>query len=152
MVDDNSFWPYNPESLKLAKVIDWTSASKEAMAAARPGMIRKLEVTQLRTLKSRYQSLFDAMPADAREAAEAKMEGRKESEKPTASPLSKKDEILARIERIMSDAVDDPKIQLAGVEMTAKLEALFNQKQEDQGLAARMLKARERLSRAGYYS
>lgn len=131
MVDDNSFWPYNPESLKLAKVIDWTSASKEAMAAARPGMIRKLEVTQLRTLKSRYQSLFDAMPADAREAAEAKMDGRKEQSALQTAKKDKKAELLDEIQRIANDFPEDARVQLQAVEMKAKLESLLNQKEQE---------------------
>jgi hypothetical protein len=139
MVDDNANWPYNPASSKIAKVIDWSSASKEALSSARPGLIRKLDIRSLQQLQTRFTSLWELLPPDCKDAAQTVISGGKPATV-KAAKNNKKDELLAEVEEVMADSIDDGSLRLKAIELKAKLESLLNVKDtEDRNIVINVI-------------
>lgn len=133
---DVNLWPMNPNSLTPDTNVDWPSVPFENMRTSTPALLRKMHRNHLLLLRDRNMLHWDEVPADAKEAAVAIIEGRKEERTKRITPKdsSKKSELLAKLAAIMEEAESDRDLnaQLKTVEMEAKLEALLNQKVTDE--------------------
>jgi len=130
----NNLWPSNPESATPAKGILWNEAHPMSFQA-KPSVWKKISVEAAQRLRTdpRYIPMFNTLSAEVQEIVNAIADKRPvEHAKPVekAGRTSTKDDLISRIESVISDAADDGDTagRLKGIEMIAKLHALMTQK------------------------
>jgi hypothetical protein len=142
-------WPYDPTDNKPATGIDWTKADQIALKA-RPNIWRKVAKNDAVRLSTdpKYASIFATLPEHAKRAVFGVCGEVYETEEyDYDDPKSARDDILGRLETLMSDADDAGNLtaKARAIEIMAKVQKLFEtHKLEDRQVTIKVVTGVER--------
>lgn len=131
---DRNLWPYNPQSEKPDKRIDWMSAADDTLLDADVKLWRRVPREELTKFWKdvRFAEVRERLSPEVIEAIEAALEERKEervAKKGKLTPASVLKEISAVVAE--AEAEGDFTAQLRALELLGKNLALFQTKNEE---------------------
>jgi hypothetical protein len=131
---DTTQWPYDPNCNRVTAGIDWFCVDEDTLAHAQVKHIRALNLADITKLRSdpRLSYLWNKLPQECVEAAEAMIEGRQTKTAGRRNVDNPKEFVKQEALRIMeeAEASSDFSAQLKATELMAKLDALLSEKKQ----------------------
>jgi hypothetical protein len=131
---DQTKWPYNPNSKSVDRQIDWQSANPLAFDSS-IAIWKRVDAVDLKKLTddARYRRVYSGLSAEQKETIQAAQDGRVPRSENVSKTGNEKDALLSLLQSVLDEASDagDLSAKLKTIELRAKLNALLNQKQEE---------------------